>query len=513
MIGIQSTKLLIGLKVWHRKRLMRSALPRGIPYLYCLHGLTTFSFAVLFSSLALYLTSSLQLSHEESNSIVGLFLAFNFGLHLISGYIGGRFLSHRLLYILSLLAQIIGVYLLSQSNLKDFFWGLSFFVVGCGFNSTCLNCLLTQQFDPADDRRETAFFMSYCATNIGFFMGFLAGGIFDSLDNYQTLFYISNVVNAITFVLCLFSWKYLKDRNTPLLKTNHALLSRYRLIGSLMMVLLIPLVLIGFQQSNRANDMILILGTGMLGLILYFAVVNKNRLEGNKILAFLILTVSSIIFWMIYFVGPMGMMHFLKYNANVTLFDYKIPPQWIMNLNSIFIIAGSPTLAFILSRLRQKGFNIPISRQFIVALIAIAISFYLLSIGIFFVDSSGLISRLWVVLHFLTQAIGELLLAPVGYAMIGKLAPVNLQGIMMGTWMMVSGIAATLAHYFSNGMTQSEATNPLITNVNYFDTFNKLGLYALIGAVVLYILSSRIDVLINEKPDEFKENEFLEASH
>ena len=35
------------------------------------------------------------------------------------------------------------------------------------------------------------------------------------------------------------------------------------------------------------------------------------------------------------------------------------------------------------------------------------------------------------------QSIGELLISPIGYAMIGKLAPRQYQGVMMGSWMLV----------------------------------------------------------------------------
>jgi POT family proton-dependent oligopeptide transporter len=46
------------------------------------------------------------------------------------------------------------------------------------------------------------------------------------------------------------------------------------------------------------------------------------------------------------------------------------------------------------------------------------------------------------------QSIGELLLMPVGYAMIGKLAPKQYQGIMMGSWMLVTGLASLFAATF-----------------------------------------------------------------
>ena len=52
-------------------------------------------------------------------------------------------------------------------------------------------------------------------------------------------------------------------------------------------------------------------------------------------------------------------------------------------------------------------------------------------------------------LNYVLQSIGELLIMPVGYAMIGKLAPKHYQGIMMGTWMLVTGLASLFAGDFS----------------------------------------------------------------
>lgn len=46
---------------------------KGVVYLHWLNGITTFSFAILFSSLSLYLTKNIGLSQVQSNGIVGFF--------------------------------------------------------------------------------------------------------------------------------------------------------------------------------------------------------------------------------------------------------------------------------------------------------------------------------------------------------------------------------------------------------------------------------------------------------
>ena len=48
---------------------------KGIAYLHWLNAVTTFSFAILFSSLSLYLTKNIGLSQMQSNEVLGFFLA------------------------------------------------------------------------------------------------------------------------------------------------------------------------------------------------------------------------------------------------------------------------------------------------------------------------------------------------------------------------------------------------------------------------------------------------------
>lgn len=461
---------------------------KGIVYLHWLNGITTFSFAILFSSLSLYLTKKIGLSQTESNGVVGFFLAANFILHFIAGYIGDRLLSNRLLFAISIIIQTLGVMVLNSTD-SLVYLGLSLFLIGCGLGSTCINCLITQQFESHEDQlREKAFFHNYSAMNIGFLSGYVLSGIIDITDNYERLFEMSNLINVITVFFIIKSWKYFAEKSV---ETKQDI--KQGKLGIICIVLIIPILFIGFYHSWLANCLILFIGTTALIYVALLGHHLKNKIERSRIYSFLFLTVASIIFWMLYFVGPMGVSQFLKYNVSIYIGSYYIPPQWIMNLNSIFVIVGSPVMLICFDRLRKKNITISVSKQFVFSLLFIALSFLMLAIGILDSSTEGLTSMSWVVAHYIFQSIGELLIAPVGFAMIGHLAPEKLQGLMMGIWMMVSGISATLSHYFSNLMTKSGSINPLISNEHYMNAFGQLGVYALLGAFILWLFSKTVE--------------------
>lgn len=170
---------------------MAQRMPKGLISLYFIQAFSTFSYAILYSSLSLYLTKQLGFSSLTSNSIVGLFLVFNYALHLLGGVIGGSYLSNRSLFLITTVLKSIGILFLAWSQSAMLYIGLSLFLVGCGLNTTCYNSLLTQLFDSEDNRRDKAFFWSYSAMNIGFFAGYIISGFYDHSNYYDDLFWAS----------------------------------------------------------------------------------------------------------------------------------------------------------------------------------------------------------------------------------------------------------------------------------------------------------------------------------
>src|SRR5437762_5944515 len=85
-----------------------SAAPEGTAALFFIQIFATLGFAVLYSTLVLYATKHLQLGVKAATTLMGVFGAFNYGLHLFGGYLGGRFLSNRNLFVGGMALQVIG---------------------------------------------------------------------------------------------------------------------------------------------------------------------------------------------------------------------------------------------------------------------------------------------------------------------------------------------------------------------------------------------------------------------
>lgn len=334
--------------------------------------------------------------------------------------------------------------------------------------------------------------------NVGFWAGFIFSGLYDSYNQYQPIFYASIITNLITLFLIIGSWKYLGDIDTALNKLKNGARSKKNGLGVFCIILMIPALLVCFHFPGLSNGLVVLISITMFFVLLFLAYRQKTAVDKQKILAFLILTITSIVFWMIYFTSPMGVTLFIKNNVDKHFLNYELATQWILNINSLVVIIGSPLLATLVTRMQAKGYSISVSTQFIWSFIFLGFSFVLLSLGISFANPEGYSSLIWTVLYQITQAIAELLIGPVGYAMIGRLSPPRLQGLLMGTWMMVSGVSASIAQYFSNEMVKSESLNSLLSNADYSNVFNKLTILAFVAGAVLFILSNLLRMYMNE---------------
>jgi POT family proton-dependent oligopeptide transporter len=104
----------------------------------------------------------------------------------------------------------------------------------------------------------------------------------------------------------------------------------------------------------------------------------------------------------------------------------------------------------------------------------------------------------WLFTSYVFQSVGELLISPVGYAMIGKLAPRQHQGVMMGAWMLVTGLASLFAGDFSSMVPEPSEGTAVTTNPVYAKLFFELGCGSLVVGVVLALLTPFLQRLITD---------------
>ncbi len=473
-------------------------MPSGTVALIFVQLFSLISFATIYSTLAIYCSQGLHLDDHFTTSLIAMFLAFNYGLHLLGGYVGGRFLSYRSLFIISMLSIATGCYLITTPTLHGFYSGIAFFLTGAGLNVTCLNCMVTQLFQPDDKRRETAFLWNYSSMNLGFFIANIIAGSFQLHSNYRDLFLLSGLGNIIAIVLVACNWSKLKDIQTAYqVATNKV----PRVIFGITLIVALFCALYRLVEHPAASQNLVIYGTLLVfAFLLALSFAEKDIVSRQKMHAYLIFSAAAITFWTIALLVPNGLALFLERNVNRQIFNFTIPPQWFFNINPFMIMLGGPILAALFQWLRRKGYRVTLTQQFSAALFLMGAGLLVIPLGIAFANADGYVPAIWITVGYALQGSGELFLGPIGYAMVGQLAPARLRGVMMGTWMMVSGMGGAITGIVSKWATYSATgdLSPLATNFTYGRVFILLGLASVLVAVILFRLRPLLDRLIRE---------------
>lgn len=477
-----------------------SRIPEGSGVLFFIQVFSTLGFAVLYSTLVLYLTQHFHLPAKKATAIFGVFGAFNYGLHLFGGYLGGRFLSNRNLFVGGMALQVVGCACIAGGSMALLYWGLALFLTGSGLNVTCINMMLTQRFKPDDLRREGAFLWNYAGMNIGFFVGFTAAGHYQLTESYASLFVFATIGNFAAILLSAAYWKTLADRNTQLVEATdrRKFLGRFA-AGVGILVGLVPVVWILLQYPYRTETLVKAICALVALALVWLTMRHPDARERNNMWAYLVLALGSLVFWALYQMAPSGLQLFAVGNVDLHVWGIEIAPQWIQNINTVVIVVGGPLMSALFARLRARGWNIDIPRQFAAALLLMGLGFLALPAGIANADDRGMVAFVWLFVSYVFQSIGELLISPIGYAMIGKLAPRRYQGIMMGSWMLVTGVASLFAGDFSGMIPEPSQGTPVSTNPVYARLFAELGCGSLAVGVALFALVPFLRKLIKDE--------------
>ncbi|MBP8221807.1 MAG: dipeptide/tripeptide permease, partial [Aeromonadaceae bacterium] len=123
--------------------------------------------------------------------------------------------------------------------------------------------------------------------------------------------------------------------------------------------------------------------------------------------------------------------------------------------------------------------------------------------GWWFADEQGLTSPWFMVLIYLFQSIGELMISALGLAMVAALVPQRLMGFILGMWFLTQAMASLLGGYVATFTAMPEGmTDPLQTLPIYTGVFGKIGMATLLIAVVMGLMVPWLNRMMNATPTE-----------
>ena len=195
---------------------------------------------------------------------------------------------------------------------------------------------------------------------------------------------------------------------------------------------------------------------------------------------------------------------FINRSVNRKCFGFEIPTTAFFALNALWVIILGPILSWIYNHLGRKNKDVSISFKFAFGLGVTSLCFFTLYLGGHFANSAALISPFWVVLAYLFYTLGEMLVSALGNAMVTRVAPKRLYGVMMGTMFFVGmSLSAILSGAIANtaNIPASIQDAAAILNI-YTSAFFKIGAVSLIFVAVAFLVSPFINRMLDKSNTE-----------
>jgi POT family proton-dependent oligopeptide transporter len=182
------------------------------------------------------------------------------------------------------------------------------------------------------------------------------------------------------------------------------------------------------------------------------------------------------------------------------MFGYHVPTIMYLSLNPIFVVIFAPILAYFYNKLEAKKKDLTVVAKISLGLLTGSLCFFFLVIGgYYFYDSFYKISQIWIVLFFFLYTISDLLIGALGVAMVTRLAPKRLYGVMMGAWFLIGNALAAYVSGIFAGLSEVPAsvTDPKAILDIYNLAFTKIGLAGVVLSVIIFAVNPHIKRIAN----------------
>lgn len=474
--------------------------PRGLYLLFFTELWERFGFYTLQTIIVLYMTKSLMMADTHANLLYAAFSSMLYLTPTIGGYLADRFLGFQRSIMIGGALFVIAYLICASPNQTLFFIGLGLLACANGFFKPNVSGIVGELYREHDPRRDGGFTLFYMGINIGALIPPVIAGALVVKYGWHSGFILAAVGMAIGQVTFLLGRKSLGTAGLyPKHKKNQKKLSAlFYILLFISVIAFVGLCQVAFHYPEFTASFIAIAAVVII-LIMVFFLFKEPLKQRKKMFACLILIAISFGFWGLYNQTFTSLMLFADRNMNHHILGIPLDAEATQFFNPFFIIALSPILSRMWIRMDGAGLNPSTQKKFSLGVLFMSLGYLVLAFGAkFFGDAAGLTSAWWLVISYLLQTIAELLVSPIGLAMITVLSPKNLVGLMMGVWFFVQAASFAVGGFLANIAAVPDKVNAVQSLPIYSHAFTIYGLIALGMAVISFALVPLINRMVKD---------------
>ncbi len=428
----------------------------------------------------------LGLDRGTANSIMAVYGSMVYMSGIIGGWIADRILGTRRTIFYGGVFIMFGHFLLAlPGGVSMLFASMAFIVIGTGLLKPNISSIVGDIYAETDSRRDAGFSIFYMGINMGSFLAPLIVGTIGQKYNFHLGFGLAGIGMLVGLIIYkLTEKKYLGlaglQVNNPLMpEERKKVFTRFGIIALLIIIFGAIGIKTGVLTMNVFSLIITTLGILIptVFFIYMYRSVKTTKDEKSRILAYIPLFISAVMFWAIQEQGATILATYADNRTRLDIGSFHIQSSWFQSLNPLFVVTMAPLFATLWLKWGDKQPSTP--RKFAYALFFAGMSFIVMMLPAYLSGGTDLVSPLWLVLSFFLVVVGELLLSPVGLSATTKLAPKAFAAQTMSLWFLTSAAA--------------QAINAQLVKVyevvSEFTYFGFLGSLSIVLGIIILVLS------------------------
>jgi POT family proton-dependent oligopeptide transporter len=334
-----------------------------------------------------------------ASQLFGFYTGLAYFMPILGGLIADRLLGQRRTVIVGGVLMAIGHFMMAFEAL--FLFALLALILGIGAFKPNISTQVGSLYAPGDRRRDRAYSIFYVGINIGAAAAPLVCGALAVRYGWHYGFGAAGVGMLVSLGIYLCGARTLPADELPRAK---AVAGEKK----------------SLDRDERGAVLALI---GVCALVTFFWAAYDQ--QGN-----------TIVLWA---------EHFTDRSIDLLIWQGEIPSPWFLALNPLMILLLTPFIVRLWARQGERDSEpLPVSKMAFGCL-CVALANVVMAAAAW--TSAGKASPLWLIGYFVLATIGELYLAPVGLALISKVAPARMLSMMMGVWFATTLPADILAGY------------------------------------------------------------------
>ncbi|WP_221887746.1 peptide MFS transporter [Chitinophaga polysaccharea] len=455
--------------------------PKGLSVLFATEMWERFNFYGMRALLTLFLVNALAFSEADSSIIYGGFLGLCYLTPMLGGYISDRYLGNRNCIILGGFIMGVGqllmvlsaiLYATNVDTAKMIVWlALFIIIIGNGFFKPNISSMVGQLYPKNDGRLDSAFTIFYMGINMGAFLGMLICPILGDVKvdgvRMVSAFKWGFLAASIAMFTGTILFFFLKDKyvikpngeaiggkpdfSKTLTATGEADKAKFT-TGAIIGVLVLMVVLffgIHFLSldPNPIKSWVypFIYAAGISLAVLILTDKSITKVERQQITVIYFVAFFVIFFWACFEQAGSSLTFVADYQTDRRLFGWDMPPSFVQNANSIFIIVFALPFSWLWLKLQQRNLE-PISpMKQSIGLALLAFGFFIIALQMKSLGPNEKLGVSWLILMYLFHTLGELCLSPIGLSLVAKLAPHRFSSLLMGVWFLANAAGYALA--------------------------------------------------------------------